>query len=110
METADQLSRVDSITLKALRKKGSEMNVSREAPMTPGPGWREPIPADSEERLTGKPAGKTASEIQKQPASKHLWFRDQNDLRRAIIWAEVIGQPVSRKLRRKRVSMDTGRR
>ncbi len=65
---------------------------------------------DSKEQSTEKGASEADTESQKHQAGRLSWFRDQGDLRRAIIWAEVLGEPVSRRLRRKRASMHTGRR
>ena len=67
-------------------------------------------PEDSKEQSTEKGAGEADTERQRHQAGRLSWFRDQGDLRRAIIWAEVLGEPVSRRLRRKRASMHTGRR
>ena len=64
------------------------------------PEGREVPPVESTLEQTGAPAGETATELRKTPSSTtSRLFQDSNDLRKAVIWAEVLRRPGPRKLR-----------
>lgn len=64
------------------------------------PEGREVPPVESTLEQTEAPAGETATELRKAPSSTtSRLFQDSNDLRKAVIWVEVLRRPGPRKLR-----------
>ena len=106
-------------------KKAREKEVPTQAPLTVQPEEREAhleegreqpaeVPAvetlaeiletpaeDIEEQPAEVPAGETAPEIRKARRSPPAWLRDADDVKRAVIWAEVLRRPVPRHPRRR---------
>ncbi len=61
---------------------------------------REVPPVESTREQTEARAGETKTELPKVPSSRpSRLFRDSDDLRKAVIWVEVLKRPVPRKLR-----------
>ncbi|MDA2915427.1 hypothetical protein MYX64_01040 [Nitrospinae bacterium AH_259_B05_G02_I21] len=58
-------------------------------------------PEVSEEQPAEAPAVERATEIPKARPSPPSWFRDAGDVKRAVIWAEVLKRPVPRRSRRR---------
>ena len=83
-------------TLENATENGMRTRVSE----TMRPEGREVPPVESMREQTATRAGETATEIRKAPSSTtSRLFQDSNDLRKAVIWAEVLRRPFPRKRR-----------
>ncbi len=86
----------DVQTLKRARERG----IPTQASMTLRPEGGETKPRERKGERSEVAAGETPTDIRKVPSSRpSRLFRDSDDLRRAVIWAEVLRRPVPRKLR-----------
>lgn len=82
-------------------KKAREKEVPTQAPLTVQPEEREAHLEEGREQPAEVPAGETAPEIRKARRSPPAWLRDADDVKRAVIWAEVLRRPVPRHPRRR---------
>jgi hypothetical protein len=83
--------------------EAGEKEMPRQASLRIQPEPREVQPGEGKQQRTEARAGKTATELRKAPSSSpSRLFQDSDDLRKAVIWAEVLGRPVSRRLRGRR--------
>ncbi|MFQ5851950.1 MAG: hypothetical protein ACE5JU_15370 [Candidatus Binatia bacterium] len=82
-------------------ESAEETNVPPQTSIMPQPGVPETHPGDSKEEGAKAPAGEEPTEIRKAPSSRLSLFRDARDVKRGVIWAEVLRRPVPRRLRRR---------
>ena len=81
-------------------KIATENGMRTRVSATVRPEWREVPPVESTREQTEARAGETETELPKVPSSRpYRLFRDSDDLRKAVIWVEVLRRPVPRKLR-----------
>jgi hypothetical protein len=81
-------------------KGARERGIPTQAPMTLRPEGGETKPRERKGERSEVPPGETPTDIRKVPSSRpSRLFRDSDDLRRAVIWSEVLRRPVPRKLR-----------
>jgi hypothetical protein len=82
-------------------KKAREKEVPTHAPLPVRPEVREAQLEEWMEQPVEVPAVERATEIPKARPSGPSWFRDAGDVKRAVIWAEVLRRPVPRRPRRR---------
>ena len=80
-------------------KIATENGMRTRVSATVQPEGREVPPVESTREQTEARAGETETELRKAPSSPSRLFQDSDDLRKAVIWAEVLRRPVPRKLR-----------
>jgi hypothetical protein len=90
-------------------KEAGETEMPRQASLRIQPEPREVQPGEGKQQRTEVRTGETATEIRKAPGRRpSRLFKDSDDLRRAVIWAEVLGRPVSRRVRGRRSFVHAG--
>lgn len=82
-------------------KKAREKEVPTHAPLPVRPEVREAHLEEGREQPAEVPAVERATEIPKARPSGPSWFQDAGDVKRAVIWAEVLRRPVPRHPRRR---------
>lgn len=82
-------------------KKAREKEVPTHAPLPVRPEVREAHLKEGREQPAEVPAVERATEIPKARPSGPSWFQDAGDVKRAVIWAEVLRRPVPRRPRRR---------
>ncbi len=68
----------------------------------PRPAEPETQPEERKEERAAVPAEKTPPEIRKARRSEPSWLRDAGDVRRAVIWTEILRRPRPRRMGRRR--------
>ncbi|MCZ6480383.1 MAG: hypothetical protein O6837_09950 [Deltaproteobacteria bacterium] len=82
-------------------KKARESEMPARPPLPVRPEVREAQLEEWMEQPVEVPAVERATEIPKARPSGPSWFRDAGDVKRAVIWAEVLRRPVPRRPRRR---------
>ncbi len=68
----------------------------------PRPAEPETQPEERKEEPAEVPGEKTTPEIRKARRSEPSWLRDAGDVRRAVIWTEILRRPHPRRMGRRR--------